>query len=344
MRLTLIGFGAVGRGFAAVLRDKADDLRARHGFDASIVGVVTGSRGSLYHADGLDMNALLAIDGDFANYPDCAGLLRNLSAADMLSPGKADAMVEVSPTDLDTAQPALDTCLRALDAGIHVVLANKGPVALRLADLQERADANGVQLRYEATVMAGTPTMQLAQEALSHCEIRGARGILNGTTNYMLTQMEGGASYDAVLAKAQALGYAETDPSGDVDGWDAAGKLLILANALFGGGMNMDDLAVSGISGITADDIESARENGQRYKLIAQATADGGSVQAMRLPLDDPLAGVGATTNAITLETDLLGEITLVGAGAGGRETGAALLADLLAIHRSSRNRARESA
>ena len=336
MRLLLIGFGAVGQGFAQILREKAGDLRANFGFAARIVGVVTGSRGSLYRAAGLDVPALLAAaeSGSLAQYPEQDGLARGMTAAEMIAPSAADALLECSPTNLDTAQPALDFCYRALDSRMHVVLANKGPVALDARNLSAKAAAAGVQLRYEATVMAGTPTMQLATEALAGGKIVSARGILNGTTNYMLGQMEAGLRYADALAEAQALGYAETDPSGDVDGWDAAGKLLILANTLFDKHVTMDDLQVSGISGISAADIESARENGQRYKLIAQATPDGGSVRAMRLPVTDPLTSVGGATNAITLETDLLGAVTLIGPGAGGRETGAALLADLLAIQR----------
>lgn len=346
MRLILIGFGAVGQGFAEILRDKANNLRAKHGFEASIVGVVTATRGSLYCAAGLDIPALLtaAKAGSFASYPAGEGLQRDLSGADMIAPGAADALLELSPTNLETAQPALDTCYRALDAGMHLALANKGPVALHYADLQARAAANGVQMRCEATVMAGTPTMQLAQEALAGCQITGARGILNGTTNFILTQMESGASYHAALEKAQALGYAEADPSGDVDGWDAAGKLLILANALFGSHLTMDDLQVSGIGGLSAGDISLAREQNQHYKLIAQASPSGGTVKAMRLSATDPLASVAGATNAITLETDLLGAITLIGAGAGSHETGAALLADLLAIHRCQCNQTDASA
>ena len=140
---------------------------------------------------------------------------------------------------------------------------------------------------------------------------------------------------DDALAQAQALGYAETDPSGDVEGWDAAGKVLILSNALFGNELTLADLDVSGITAISAADIADANAAGQRYKLIARATPDGGEVKATRLPLDDPLANVGGATNAITLETDLLGNITLIGAGAGKLETGFAILSDLLAIQRS---------
>ena len=336
MKLILIGFGVVGRGFTEILRDKAAELLREQSFSAEIIGVATASKGALYRANGLDLQALLAAAqaGSFASYPEQDGLLRGLTVDEMIAAGDADALVEASPTNLETAQPALGFCHRALDAGLHLALANKGPVALDYAGLKSKARAKGLHMRYEATVMAGAPTIHLAVDALAGCRILSARGILNGTTNYILTQMEAGLPYEAALAKAQELGYAESDPRGDVEGWDAAGKVLILASALFGCAWTLDDLGVSGITQISADDIAKAREAGQRYKLIASAAPHGGAVKATRLPLDDPLASVGGSTNAITLETDLMGNITLIGAGAGSLETGYAILSDLLAIQR----------
>ncbi|MCY3780069.1 MAG: homoserine dehydrogenase [Chloroflexi bacterium] len=338
MKLILIGFGVVGQGFAEILQSKAARLRAEFAFAPSIVGVVTATKGSLFLPSGLDIGALLtaAQSGSFGAYPEGAGLRRDMTASDMIEAGSADILVELSPTNLEDAQPALAYCHQALDAGLHLVLANKGPVALDLANLRGKAEKNRLQLRYEAAVMAGTPVMQLAEEALAGCAITAARGILNGTTNFILTRMEAGMSYTEALAQAQALGYAETDPTGDVEGWDAAGKVLILANALFGGRLKMSNLDVSGITQISLSDISEAKAAGQRYKLIAEATPDGGSVRATRLPLSDPLASVGGSTNAITLETDLMGAITLIGAGAGKLETGSAILSDLLAIQRTT--------
>jgi homoserine dehydrogenase len=185
--------------------------------------------------------------------------------------------------------------------------------------------------------MAGTPSIRLALEALSGCSITRVRGILNGTTNFILTQMQSGHSYIDALAAAQSLGYAEADPSADVDGWDAAGKLQILSNVLFGGFAETGGVEVSGITGITRENMQIAEENGERYKLIAEATPEGGRVQMMRLPLIDPLANVSGATNAVTFSTDLMGDVTLIGAGAGRKETGFAILSDLLAIHRDDR-------
>ena len=338
MRLALIGFGTVGQGLVEILRDRADELRQRHGLDARLVAVATRRRGTLCCPAGLDPAALLAAaaHGSLAHYPDTPGLVRDLDVFALLRASGADALVEASPTNLTTGQPALDYCRAAFDAGLHVVLANKGPVALAYDELRARARQAGRRLGFEATVMAGTPALRLALDALGGCRVLAARGILNGTTNYILTQMETGRSYADALAQAQALGYAEADPTADVDGWDAAGKALILARVVFGSPLTLADLRVEGIADLTPADIAAAHAAGARWKLVAEVTPEGGCVGPLRLPLSDPLAGVGGTANAVTYSTDLLGPVTLVGPGAGRLQTACGLLADLLEIHENS--------
>lgn len=334
MRIIIIGFGTVGQGLADILRDKADDLRERHGFVGNVVGVATRRQGVLYHPNGLVLDDLLEAAGraDFDSYPVSPGLVRDWSIEQLIQQANADVMIEASVSDLQTGQPATRYCLAALDAHKHVVTVNKGVVALHYRTVQARAVALQKQFRFEGTVMAGTPSIALAREALAGTTIYGARGILNGTTNYILTQMESGLRYEDALAEAQRLGYAEADPSADVDGWDTAGKALILANTLLGGALTMEDVSVQGIADITLGDIAKARDNGYCYKLIADVTRTDASVRLTRLPLTHPLAGVKGTMNAITYTTDLLGDVTLIGAGAGRVQTGYALLADLLAI------------
>ncbi len=333
MDIILIGFGTVGRGFVEILRDKADDLREQQDFKARLIGVATRTRGTLYDPAGLDLDALLSAER-FDRYPGGDQVWRDWDAARLVREAHADVLVEASPTNLQNGQPALDLCRAAFETGKHVVLANKGPVAVAYADLLAQAQAAGKLLRFEATVMAGTPSIRLAQQALAGCTISSARGILNGTTNYILTEMEGGLAYAEALELAQAMGYAESDPAGDVEGWDAAGKAIILSSALFGKRLTLDEMVVRGITAITPDDIASARAAGERWKLIAEVTPDGASVTPQRLPLTHPLANVAGATNAITYATDLLGEITLIGAGAGSTPTGFGILADLLDIHR----------
>jgi homoserine dehydrogenase len=336
MKLAIIGFGVVGQGLAAILNGKRDFLRDTEGFEPQIVAVATRAHGSLVRDAGLDLNALLEASarGHFDHYPDQRGLSRDWNALAIARSSRADVLIELTPSDLLTGQPALDVCRAALESRKHVVLANKGPVAVAYEELRAQAEAAGVRLLFEAAVMAGTPALRLGMQALAGCQINAVRGILNGTTNYILTQMESGMTYADALAQAQALGYAEADPTADVDGWDAAAKAIILAAALFRRKLTFDDMQVSGISAITPEDIAAAAAAGERWKLIAQITPEGGSVRAVRIAQSHPLAGVSGAMNAITYETDLMGEITLIGAGAGGTETGFAVLSDLLEIHR----------
>ena len=337
LKLALIGFGFVAQGLAEILLHRADELRATLGFAAQIVAVSTRSRGALYRPDGLVIDELLTAihQGHLDRYPEVVGLERGWDTLRIIAESNADVMVEASPSNFQTGKPALDYCHAAFEAGKHVVLANKGPLVVAYHDLLAHAQQVGKQLRFEATVMAGTPTIHIGTQALAGCHISEVRGILNGTTNYILTQMESGMSYADALAQAQRLGYAEADPSADVDGWDAAAKALILASAVFGSRLTMADLSVKGISGITLEDVQDAKANGERWKLIARITPAGGSVQPVRLPLTDPLAGVLRVNNAVTYATDHLGDVTIIGPGAGRSQTGFGLLADLLAIHRA---------
>jgi homoserine dehydrogenase len=338
-RLALIGFGNVGQGLVQILRDRGHDLTQRYGAQFQIVAVSDFLKGSLYNPAGLDPAQLLA-----ANEND--GHLRNLEAPhhgwdalETITRCNADIVVEISYTDLQTGEPALSHIRAALAGGKHVATTNKGPIALHYPALADLARQHQVQIQAEGTVMSGTPAIHLGQEQLAGAGISRIQGILNGTTNYILTQMESGASYSDALADAQERGYAEADPTGDVEGIDAAGKVVILANLLMGESLTMSDVQRTGITALTAEDIANARAAGERWKLIGMVQRTSGtiraSVQPLRLPLAHPLAAVSGATNAITYTTDLLGDVTLVGPGAGRIETGYALVSDLLAIHRA---------
>jgi homoserine dehydrogenase len=196
-----------------------------------------------------------------------------------------------------------------------------------------------VHYGFEGVVLAGTPALNLAMYTLAGNKIKGFKGILNGTTNYILTRMEAGMSYDKALKKAQELGYAEADPTGDVEGLDALGKVVILTNVVLGKNIGWEDVERRGITRITADDVKKAKAEGKRWKLIGSAEIQpDGSIKARvwpeKLPFSDPLAGVCEATNALTYYTDELGPVTIVGPGAGRRETGFSLLIDLLNINR----------
>jgi homoserine dehydrogenase len=338
MRLLFIGFGTVGQGLAELLLEKKKRLDADYGFAWTVVGIADTLKGSTYHEDGIDLaEALAAVEsGDSLSKLPPGGC--TWDALTMIRHAKADVMLEATYTDIETGQPATDHVRTALETGMHVTTTNKGPTALYANELGELAVGRGRLFLFEGTVMAGTPLLNLIRENLAGCEIREMRGILNGTTNYILTRMEGGMDYQAALAEAQELGYAEAVPDADVLGWDALAKVTILANVVFGADLKPSDSPCQGITEITPEDIAKAAAAGKRYKLIGHVRRDGGSVQASVSPqlidLDHPLAGVGGATNAMTIGTDALGEVTVVGPGAGRRETGFSLLNDLLHIHR----------
>ncbi len=336
MKVGLIGFGVVGQGFTNLVSQKKQDLQHRYGLDMQIAAVATRSRGTLYAPDGLAPDSLLAAmnAGSLDSYPDQAGLQRGLSPLALAREGKFDVLIEASPSNLQDGQPAITICEAALNSGKHIVLANKGALVYGFDTLSKMAATNSKQLLFEASVMAGTPSLRLGIQALAGCAITEARGIVNGTTNYILTQMGDGLNYADALAEAQRLGYAETDPTADVEGWDAAAKAVILGAAIFGRQFAFDQMQVKGISQLTAQDIADATAAGERWKLIARVTPDEASVQPMRLPVSHPLANVSGATNAVTYTTDLMGDITLVGAGAGGIQTGFGILSDLIEIHR----------
>ncbi|MEQ8677391.1 MAG: homoserine dehydrogenase [Aggregatilineales bacterium] len=338
-RLAMIGFGNVGQGFAQILQERADLLAETYGIALKIVAVSDVLKGSIYNPDGLAVDALLNAVQTDGNLNGVDAPHRDWDALKTITETNADVVVEISYTDLETGEPALSHIRRALETGKHVITTNKGPTALFYPELLKTAKEKNRSIGVEGTVLSGTPALQLGLDLLMGAGITRVQGILNGTTNYILTQMEAGATYTDALAEAQAKGYAEADPTGDVDGHDAAGKVVIIGNLLLGLPLTMSDVDREGITGITPADIQSAQQAGERWKLIGlvEKSADGrivAQVKPTRISITHPLAGISGATNAITYSTDLLGDVTLFGPGAGRIETGYALIGDLLAIHR----------
>ncbi|MDA8194919.1 MAG: homoserine dehydrogenase [Thermaerobacter sp.] len=342
-RLALIGFGVVSQGLVEILLKTEERLSAL-GTSLQVVAISDPQKGSLYHPAGLDLAEIVrTIDqaGNLAGYPETPGLARGWDSLTTIARSNADTVIEATYTNIATGQPGLDHCRAALAAGKNVVTTNKGPVALAYDELLALAAEKGVRFAFEGTVMSGTPTLRLLATSLAGNQILGIRGILNGTTNYILTRMEDGFGYAEALSEAQRLGYAEADPGNDVEGYDALYKLLILGHVLFNRSIAPASVARRGISQLAPADIARAKEEGKRWKLIAKITRDGedlsASVVPEMLPLADPLAGVGGATNAMTYDCDLSGAITVVGAGAGRIETGYALLIDCVNVVRGER-------
>jgi homoserine dehydrogenase len=336
MRLIFVGFGTVGQGLAELLIEKKDLLSSMYGLEPVVVGISDEMKGSALNPEGIDLVEALGLvkaekllcDMDVGKY--------DRSALDMVRDADADVMLEATYTNIKTGEPATSHINAALEKGLHVVTTNKGPLALHYHELAQKAETKGVQFLFEGTVMSGTPLINLLRETLAGSAIKEIRGILNGTTNYILTRMEEGLSYGDALKKAQELGYAEAVPDADVLGWDALAKVTILAKVVYGAKVNPFDYPCQGITEITATAIEEAKGRGKRFKLIGKVWSEGGIAKASVAPeevdVSHPLASVMGATNAVTITTDTLGEVTIVGPGAGRKETGYSMLIDLIKI------------
>lgn len=336
LKLAFIGFGVVGQGLAEILVEKEDYLKRNHNFGYEVVAISDKKLGSAYKEDGLDLEKALEMveDGESLDYyPDAE---TGMEPIETIKNTNSDTIIEVTFTDMETGGPALDHVRTALEEGKHVVSTNKGPVATEIRQLLQLAQQNGVAYRFEGTVLSGTPAINLAIWSLAGCDIKEIKGIVNGTTNYILSKMEEGMEYEEALEEAQEKGYAEADPTGDVEGIDAQGKIEILSNTVMGGNLELSDVEREGITDITLEDVQEAKEDGYRWKLIGKTKRTENGIEAKvgpeKLPMDHPLAGVMGPTNALTYSTDYLNEVTIIGPGAGKKETGFALLVDLLSI------------
>ena len=334
-KLAILGFGTVGQGICEILSDKEGYLKNKYDFEFDIVAVSDLHFGNMYNPQGLDINELLEKGSQKTPFSSDLKEWDNLA---MIKESNATTILELTYTDLETGGPAMAHCRTALGAGKNIVTSNKGPAALAYPEMKKIADENGSKFLIEGTVCAGTPVINLSDGPLAGCEISKIRGILNGTTNYMLSEMEKGVGYEEVLKIAQEKGYAEADPTGDVEGHDAQGKVTILANIVMGASLKVSDIPCKGITQITPEDIENARNNNKRWKLIGSVENNNGEVKGSVSPemidMSHPLAGVMGATNALTFTTDLLGDVTIVGPGAGKIETGFSILTDLLRINR----------
>jgi homoserine dehydrogenase len=293
----LLGHGTVGGAFAALLDERADEIERFNGRRPVICGVLTRSRG--------DFEQILA---------------------------DSDLLVEV----MGGIEPAREYLLRALRGGKHVVTANKQLLSQHGEELFETAREHDVRLRFEAAVAGAVPVVRVLEESLSATPIERIHGIVNGTTNFILSEMAGGKSYAEALAEAQRVGYAEADPSDDVSGRDAAAKMAILARLAFGSPVHLDDVPYEGIEHLHGDDLEYARELGLGLKLVGTAERrDGGlsvRVHPTFLYSGHPLAAISGPFNAVTVESETITELTMSGPGAGGRQTASAVLGDVVSV------------
>ncbi len=334
-KLAFLGFGNVGKALAELLLSKRKDIEEKTGVTFSVTGIATGTRGIVIDRNGIDIMQSLEnlISGQsIASTSNFQTPIAN--SLDFVQNCGADLLFETIPVDYESGQPAVDLIRTALESGMHVATANKGPVVHAYQELTTLAKSKGLKFYFESTVMDGAPVFALFRETLPAANILGFRGVLNSTTNLILTHMEAGESYADAVAYAQSIGIAETDPSGDVDGWDAAIKVSALATVLMGVPTRPQDVDRTGIRDITTEEIVLAKARGKRWKLVCDARWEGGQFKTTVAPqmvgIDSPLYGVEGTTSIVQIESDVLGKLSLIEEDPGPHTTAYGLMADFL--------------
>ncbi len=333
MRIAIIGFGIVGESFAKILSEKRRELVKSYGLRADVVAVVD-VKGAVVDPSGVNFDELYKsrrARGTIELHPK---FKPDVGGVEVIEKVDADVVVEVTPTNIVDGEPGLSHIMAALKRKRHVITSNKGPLALALPALTELAAYNRVLLRFSGAVGGGTPVLDLGRKCLVGDRIVSLRGILNGTTNYILSRMdEAEVSVEAALGEARQKGYAEADPSYDLKGIDSACKLVITANWVLGRSVTLHDVDITGITDVTLDDVRRAKAEDCAVKLIASAKEDELVVRPELVSRKHPLCVNGAL-NAVSFMAEYAGEVTVIGKGAGGTETGGAILRDLIDIRR----------
>ncbi len=335
-RIVLVGFGNVGREFARLLLEHRSDLTRDFGLDASIVAILTARHGSVENAHGIDVRKALRLADAGVSLESCGRGIQERSP-EYIRRARADTVIEVTPLRIAPRQAAFDHVLAALRTGKHVITANKGPVVYHYRQLRELARKNHLGFRYEGTVMDGAPVFNLFQEALRGARIESFEGVLNSTTNLVLSEIEAGRTYADGVQAAQRMGFTETDPSMDLDGWDATVKACLLANVLMGGRVRPEGVPRQGVSSLAPGAVRDALTKGKRMKQIARGWWEGRTVRASvsieAVGPDHPLFSVNGTSSSLVVRTNMLKEFQIIERDPGLRQTAFAVYSDLLAIH-----------
>jgi homoserine dehydrogenase len=338
LKLTFSGFGNVARAFARMITDRGTDLADTFDLRWKTTAIATANHGCITATEGIDIVKAAAWVERGGNLAELPGAIAIPDPPTLIQCCNADILIETTPLNIEDGEPAVTHIRSALARGIHVITANKGPIAFAYAELKSLARAHGVRFRFEGTVMDGAPVFNLIEFCLPGARVLGFSGVLNSTTNLILTGMESGRSFEESLEEARRRGIAEANADYDIDGWDAAVKTVALANVLMNADARPADVAREGIGQIRTEDLEFAARLGMAVRLISRGKRFGKhvklSVSPERVPQSSALGSVRGTSNVLVLETDLMGEIAIVENDPGIEQTAYALLSDLLTIRK----------
>lgn len=338
--LVMIGFGNVGQAFARLLLRKNKDIEQRYGLSFIVTGIATARHGIAVNSGGVNLNRALELIERGLPLDTLNEQTPPMDINDFIFSSGAEVLFENTPVNQYTGQPAVDFLKAGLQKGMHVITANKGPVAHAYRELNRMAAERGKRFLFESTVLDGAPVFSLFRACLPAVELRGFQGILNSCTNLLLCEMESGRSFDEAVAYAQSIGIAETDPSADVDGWDAAIKVACLVNVLMDIPLKPQAVDRTGIREITPEMIAEAAKAGERWKLVCTARQSNGQlieakVAPQRIGPDSPLYSISGTSSFVQFETDVLPGLGIVETNPGPETTAFGLLADLINVMRN---------
>lgn len=338
-RLAFLGFGNVGKALAELFINKRDELRERYGIEFMVTGIATGHHGAAINPDGLDIEAALAAAKARQDLSAFSQAALPQNEKDFVLRCGADVIFESIPVNYQSGQPALDALRVSLEQGMHAITANKGPVIHGYEELRRLAADRGKKFFFEATVMDGAPIFSLFRNALPGANLRSFCGVLNSTTNMILSLMEYGNTFEQAVAHCQEIGIAETNPDGDIDGWDAAIKTALLVTILMDYPLKPDQVDRTGIRQITLQEVLMAEQSCKRWKLICKAERQGNQVSASVKPElvtpDMPVYHVEGTSSYIQFETDVLGQLSIMETDPGPHTTAFGMFADFLNAVRS---------
>lgn len=333
-KLILIGFGNVARAFVRLLETKQAVLQADFGFSTRIVAIATGHHGMALDPAGLDCEQAIRLINQGDSLIALSALPVSDSIIELIRLSKADILFENSPVNHKTGQPAIDHLRAGLECGMHAITANKGPVAYAYRELTELAVKQNRRFYFESSVIDGAPIFSLFREPLPAVEVKGFSGILNSTTNIILGLMEEGRTFEEAVRHTQEIGMAETDPSADIDGWDAAIKVAALATVIMGVPLTPDQVDRTGIRGISSEMVHEALQAGQRFKLVCSARREGDKPSAKVAPQkvspDSPLYSINGSSSYVQFETDILPGLGIVESNPSPMTTAYGLLADMI--------------
>ena len=336
MDIGLIGFGGVGQAFVKLLIEKKKYILKKYNLDLKVKYIVK-SDGGIYKANGIDLEEVIEFINKNKSIKEHISWKNDLSIDEIIKNNDIDTLVELTSTNIENGEPGLTHMKRALESGINVVTGNKGPIILKYKELKKIADKNSVKLKVGCTTGGALPSINGGLYDVAGSEIQAIEGILNGTTNYILSKMSmEEVSYEEALSQAQKDGIAEANPSLDVLGYDTASKMVILANVLMGANIKLKDIEVQGITEVKLETIEKARKENKKLKLIGKVQREDNMVKAYVRPIeikeDHPLYFVDYKNKGVYFKTDILGEISIIGGASGTRNAAASILRDLVLV------------